>query len=100
MQPDSKDRLLIRQYLLGELAGEGEREQIEERLLTNDEFFDEFELVKEELIDQYVEGEITGETRERFERHFLTTPGRQRSLRLAQVLTAYPTPPPEKQIAK
>lgn len=100
MKPDLKDRILIRQYLLGELTQEEEREQVEERLVTEDDYFEEFQLVKEELIDQYVEGEIADDERERFERHFLTTPDRHLSLRLAQALTTYPALSTEKNTAK
>ncbi|MCA1633611.1 MAG: CHAT domain-containing protein [Acidobacteria bacterium] len=99
MAQDLNDRAVLRQYLLGELSPE-ERERTEMRLLTDDGYFEEFELVKEELIDQYEEGELTGEGRERFERHFLTTPDRQLSLRLARSLKEYPAPTPEKKISR
>lgn len=94
MQPDLKDETIIRRYLLGELTQEEERERFEERLMADDDFFEEFQLVKEELIDQYLEGEITRAERERFERHFLTTTDRRRSLRLAQALSTYHAPAP------
>ena len=99
MAQDLRDRAVMRQYLLGRLTHE-ERERVEGRLLTDDGYFEEFQLVKEELIDHYAEGEITGEERERFARHFLTTPGRRRSLRLAQALTAYPAPPALERVAQ
>ena len=99
MAQDLTDRVRIRQYLLGELTPE-ERERVEERLLTEDDYFAEFQLLKEELIDQYAEGVIAGRERERFERHFLTTPDRHLSLRLAQALSAYPAPSSEQTRAK
>lgn len=84
-----EDRITIREYLLGKLAGEDQRERVEERLLTDDEYFEELEIVKEELIDQYVGGALTNAERERFEQHFLTTRDRRRNLRLAQGLKEY-----------
>jgi CHAT domain-containing protein len=98
MTRDLRDRATIRRYLLDGLSHE-ERERVEVRLMTDDGYFEEFELVKEELCDHYLEGELTGEERERFERHFLTTPARRRSLRLAQALTAYPAPPARERVA-
>lgn len=89
MAQDLTDRAVLRQYLLGELPQE-EQERTELRLMTDSGYFEELESVKEELIDQYEEGELTGEGRERFERHFLTTPDRQLSLRLARALRVYP----------
>jgi CHAT domain-containing protein len=84
-----EDRITIREYLLSNLAGEEQRERVEERLLTDDEFFEELEIIKEELIDQYVGGVLTNAERERFEQHFLTTQDRRRNLRLAQGLKEY-----------
>lgn len=89
MTHDVIDRNMFRRYLLGELAQEEQRASVEEGLLINDDLFEEFELVKEDLIDQYVSGELTDEERERFEQHFLTTPERRESLRHAQALARY-----------
>ena len=86
MKPDSNDKLVLRQFLLGEVAGEEERERVEQRLMTDDNYFDEFELVKEEVIDEYAEGQMSSEDRTRFETNFLTTPDRQVSLQLANTL--------------
>ena len=54
--------------------------------MTEDDCFEEFELLKEELIDEYTDGLMSSLDRRLFEEHFLTTPGRQLSLRLAQNL--------------
>src|ERR1700753_3475278 len=83
------DQNIIRQYLLGELTREEQLAAVEERLLVDDDFFAEFELVKEDLIDQYVRRELTDEERGRFEQNFLTTPGRLENLRHAQALARY-----------
>jgi CHAT domain-containing protein/Tfp pilus assembly protein PilF len=89
MTQDVTDRNTIKQYLLGKLARDEQSAPVEERLLTDDDFFEEFQLVKEDLIDEYVSGELIGEERARFEQHFLTTPERRESLRQAQALARY-----------
>lgn len=91
-----EDRITIREYLLGHLAGEGQREKVEERFLTDDEYFEELEIVKGELIDQYVGGTLSHAERKSFEQHFLTTPDRRQSLRLAQGLKEYAAAAAEK----
>jgi CHAT domain-containing protein/Flp pilus assembly protein TadD len=89
MAEDLIDQNTIRRYLLGELAGEEQLASVEERLLADEDFFEEFEFVKDDLIDQYVSRELTEEERRNFEQNFLTTPGRWQSLRHAQSLARY-----------
>lgn len=83
------DEHTVRKYLLGELAVD-EREQIEERLLTDDSFFNDLTLledeVEDELIDEYISGDLTGVEREHFERIFLRSPERNEKLRLVKGL--------------
>lgn len=95
MALQQEEMVNIRRYLLGELTSE-EREAIEERLLTDDDYFDQFQLAKEEIIDQYAEGEMTSEEVRNFEQHFLTTKERQESLNLARTLTSYSKAKPKK----
>jgi CHAT domain-containing protein len=83
------DRALLRRYLLGELTEEEQRAPVEEGLLIDDDCFEEFELVKEDLIEQYVNDELTSAERESFEQHFLTTPERREHLRHAQAIARY-----------
>ncbi|MEN3330927.1 MAG: hypothetical protein V7641_292 [Blastocatellia bacterium] len=74
-------------YLLGGLQGE-ERRQIEERYFDDDAFFQEMLILEEELIDSYVNGELSGEQVERFEKHYLTTPERRSQVEFAKSLAA------------
>src|SRR5215204_7384299 len=94
-----EDWITIRDLLLGKLAGKDQREKVEERLLTDDEYFEGLEIVKDELIDHYVVGALTNAERERFEQHFLTTRDRRRNLRLAQGLKEYAATATEKKRA-
>lgn len=78
----------IKQYLLGD-ASPQTQQAIEERLLTEESFLEELSFVEEELMDDYVGGELADAERARFEQHFLCTPERQRKLRFAQAFTRY-----------
>ena len=78
MAPSTKDQDIIRGYLLGHLDDE-EEQKIEERLMLEDDFFDEFEVSKGELVEQYRAGEFSKKEREWLESHYLaSTEGRQR----------------------
>jgi cell division protein FtsB len=69
---------LIRRYLLRELADEEERQRVEKRLMTDDAFFERLKMAEDELVDEYLGGELPQWEREKFELSFLTTPeGRQ-----------------------
>ncbi|HXM36280.1 MAG TPA: hypothetical protein VN920_13895, partial [Pyrinomonadaceae bacterium] len=61
----------------------------EERLLAEDLFYDELLIEEDELVDQYLIGELSAQETESFERHFLCTPGRQQKLRFAGALKKY-----------
>jgi hypothetical protein len=72
------DQAKIREYLLGRLS-EAEQEKIEERLMVEDDLFEELEILKGELIEEYREGELTRKDRESFEGGFLSSrEGRER----------------------
>ena len=72
------DQTRIRQYLLGHLSDE-EQQKIEERLMVEDELFQELEISKGELIEDYCAGELTEKEHNWFEQNYLSSPeGRQR----------------------
>lgn len=77
----------IRTYLLG-YSEPGEVESVEERLLTDESFLLEFCIVKDELVDDYVNGALSDVDMTRFEEHFLSTPRRTLKLSLARALAA------------
>jgi anti-sigma-K factor RskA len=78
----------IRQYLLGNLSKDIQQ-QVEERLLVEDSFFEELLFSEEELMDDYINGELSADDRLKFEQHFLSTPERQQKLRFALALSRY-----------
>lgn len=101
MKQQVPDEDFIKRYLLGELP-EDARQQIEERLISDDEFYKNYitaeDVVEDDLIDRYVGGEMSERERERFDRIFLSTRQRFEKLRLAQSLQDYvnsPTPDPQ-----
>jgi hypothetical protein len=71
------DQARIREYLLGKLTDE-EQEKIEERLMVEDDLFQELEISKGELIEEYRAGELTQNEQQSFAR-FLATPEGRRS---------------------
>lgn len=75
----------IRSYLLGELDGGTHWEE----KLSAPETHEEFLIVEEELIDQYVAGGLSALERQQFETNFLITPERQKNLRFGQLLNRY-----------
>jgi len=80
MALNDHDQARIREYLLDKLSDD-EREKIEERLMVEDALFEELEILKGELVEEYREGELTGSDRESFEDGFLSSQdGRQRQL--------------------
>src|SRR5687768_5715302 len=77
MALSNHDQVIIRDYLLGKLD-EHDQQKIEERLMVEDELFEEFEVSKSELVEEYVAGELPQKDHEWFKTHFLASPeGRQ-----------------------
>jgi chorismate mutase len=88
MELNEKDEIAMKQYLLGELA-QPELQQLEERLMTDNETFERLLLLEDELVDEYVRGALTAHEQERFDRHFLSTPDRHQKVRFAGALRKY-----------
>jgi CHAT domain-containing protein/Tfp pilus assembly protein PilF len=86
MTNNLKNQPSLRSYLLGESIEDDELRLIEERLLTDDLFFQELQITEEDLIDDYVNKKLNDDERNFFERHFLITPERQQKLRFALAL--------------
>jgi len=82
------DKQEVRSYLLGVLDAD-RKTQLEERILSTPETYEELLLVEEELIDEYVAGGLSETERQQFETHFLITAERQKNLRFGQLLKRY-----------
>lgn len=84
---NEEDDNLIRRYLLSELQNQPElAQQVEERLLGEDDFIAHFDLVGAELIDDYQDKRLDARERAAFEEHFLLTPQRRQQLALTMAL--------------
>jgi hypothetical protein len=69
-------------YLLGLLPDE-ETEQLDEMSIAHDEVAWRLRVVENDLVDAYVGGTLAGETRERFESFYLSSPRRRQKVRFA-----------------
>jgi len=78
----------IRQYLLGILP-QDQAVELEERLLIDGELYEELLIAEDELVDQFLSGEMPDGERETVETHFLRAPGRQEHLLFARALRKY-----------
>lgn len=95
MALSNQDEANIRDYLLGKLDDEGQQ-KIEERLMVEDELFEEFEMSKGELVEEYLAGELSPKDYDWFGSHFLASPeGRQgQTFALAMEKLQNPAPAP------
>jgi anti-sigma-K factor RskA len=81
----NSDQERIRRYLLGQLNDE-DLQTIEERLMTENDLFQELEVSKDEIIEEYCAGELTAKEREWLEQHFLASPEGKVNRRFALAL--------------
>src|SRR5215471_8400395 len=77
MSVETEQSREIRRYLLGELS-EAELYRLEARMMVDDDFTSEIGIVEDELVDDYVAGNLSPDERSKFKHKFLRTPqGRQ-----------------------
>ena len=88
MKQEIEEDIVIRKYLMGGLQPD-EQLQLEERLFLDSEYFQMMKAAEDDLIDDYVYGELSPPEREGFKKYFLSTPDRQEALRIAQALKQY-----------
>ena len=77
----------IVKYLLGSLP-EAETERLDELSITDDEFAVALSAAEKDLVDGYVQGELTGATLEGFRSYYLASPLRRGRLDFAHALEA------------
>jgi len=78
MALNTEDHSRIREYLLGQLS-EDEQQKIEERLMVEEALFEEFEISKGELVEEYCAGELPQREQEWFKLNYLASAeGRER----------------------
>jgi len=87
MKDIERERLLIRQYLLGELD-EHEREQLEQRVITHPDYKEEVLITEEELLEDFVNGTLSPRELELFKKMY-SSPAQSRKVKIAQALSTY-----------
>jgi CHAT domain-containing protein len=78
----------LRKYLLNEIS-ENERLAIEERLLGDDEYFEEIKIAEEILFQDYADGNLDANERERFRKCFLAREENRQRVKFARALRKY-----------
>jgi hypothetical protein len=75
----------IRDYLLGDLS-EQEFEQVEQRLMSDDDLYQQLLLAEDDLIDEYVADTLSDQERAKFSRRFLHVPELRRDVKSVMAL--------------
>jgi len=79
---------LIKKYLLGSL-GEAEQAEVEDRMLTDEEYFNEFLMVEGELADDFAFGNLSEDEEAKARDLFLIIPEWRQNLKYAEVLSQF-----------
>ena len=85
MNNDAGDRSRVIRYLLGQVK-ETEKADVEQRGSVDPAYADFCNDVEEELIDAYLQGELSGEDADHFRRYYLISPERQRKVEFTRAL--------------
>ncbi len=80
------EKTVLKKYLLGNLK---EVEAIEKRILADEDYFQELEMVEEELIQDFADGNLSASEKVLFEQNFVLTPERVNKLSFAKNLRTY-----------
>ena len=85
MSTDINNEKLISRYLLGELPEE-QQVEIEDRAFSDKDYLAGITTVENDLIDEYVRGELSAADRQRFETRFLASAERRKRVEFAKAL--------------
>jgi hypothetical protein len=80
-----RDEQKLRGYFLGDLP-EAAQLKIETEFLNSDEAFERLEEIENDLVDEYVHGDLSASERILFEQNYLTTPSHRQRVLLSQNL--------------
>src|SRR5215470_17454705 len=90
MEDDSIEETVVVRYLLGDLPEEAQI-QVEDRAFSDPEYLRLIEAVEADLIDSYVQGEMSSSERRQFESRFLVSPQRRKKVEFARALARVAT---------
>lgn len=88
MSNSTNQNQVITQYLLGTLP-EVETERLDELSVTSQEFAESLSATENDLIDSYVQGELSGTLLAQFESHYLASQGRRARVEFAQAFQVF-----------
>ena len=90
---------LISRYLLGELP-EDQQVEIEDRAFSDKDYLATITTVENDLVDEYVRGELSAADRQRFETRFLASAERRKRVEFAKALRTVVSAAPEKNVVQ
>jgi CHAT domain-containing protein len=88
MSVSGSDDTTIRDYLLGRLTPE-DREEFARRFFTDEELFEQLQAGEEDLIDDFLSGNLSQDEVDLFHRNFLDGSKRKRALRIGKAWRNY-----------
>jgi hypothetical protein len=88
MEQEIPNEGVIRRFMLGKASDE-ERSEVEQRLMVDNAFYEELSVVEDELIDDFLAGELSPDELETFNSYFLASPDRRTKLNFGRALRKY-----------
>src|ERR1700752_696394 len=85
MKEQLLDDVAARRFLLGQLSPE-EQGRIEELAFEDPDTFTFLESIEDDLIDEFIQGDLSADEEQQFKTHFLSLPGRRDNLKISRVL--------------
>ena len=85
---NANDNNLLRSYLLGALP-EAETETCDELSFTDDDFVMRLQAVEDDLIDAFLQNELSPQERAQFQAYYLASPRRQEKIKFAQSFQSF-----------
>jgi cell division protein FtsB len=90
MSNSTNQNQVITQYLLGTLP-EVERERLDELSISSEEFAESLSSTENDLIDSYVQGDLSGTMLAQFRSHYLASPVRRERVEFAEAFQVFAT---------
>jgi len=88
MELETGDGKTLRKYLLGHMSSK-EQDALELWLMSNDEAYDLLSAAEDDLIDDQLNGKLSGHDLDRFRSYFLAAPSRQSKLEFGRSFQKY-----------
>jgi hypothetical protein len=82
------DDQTLRGYLFGDLP-QDETERLDELSVVDDDFSARLDTVESDLVDAYVRGELSGDTLEKFQTSYMSSPQRRERVAFARSLSSF-----------